>query len=156
MKRIEGAAATDHDDDQDHDEDDDEDEDAGEVLKLEALPNTQPPGLPLTTSPSLPSPSLSLPCPSACLALPLPPASHPALPALPHWSPRSPTRHPAHFRPSHWSRNKLISAVWRTGIGQLSGGGRGAAATATSSVLEGAVARTAEPGRLGPADGTQA
>ena len=53
----EGAAATDHNDDAKVlGKDAEDDEDAREVLKLEALPNTQPPGLPLTTSPSLPPP----------------------------------------------------------------------------------------------------
>ena len=77
----EGAAATDHNDDAEVlGKDAEDDEDAREVLKLEALPNTQPPGLPLTTSPLsllLPGPSSSAPSISPCRPCP---TGHPGRP----------------------------------------------------------------------------
>ena len=77
----EGAAATDHNDDAKVlGKDAEDDEDAREVLKLEALPNTQPPGLPLTTSPlslPLPGPSSSAPSISPCRPCP---TGHPGRP----------------------------------------------------------------------------
>ena len=71
--------STDHEDDQDFNNDDEDDEDAGEVLKLEALPNTQPPGSAPNNFPfssALLSPGPALPC------LPFLCPQHPTLPGL--------------------------------------------------------------------------